>query len=116
MKTYKQLNESLKSKDISYLFPNGVMNAYIADSRSDLNLLSVPDGERSNIQKINAKIKYSDYKDDTIVVLKSNDGFIYYWIVKEYGWELLNDKGREIASIPYNSVDLDDIYLRFKNV
>ena len=115
MKSFKSLIESNKGyKDVSHLFPKDVMTAYISNDRSSLSILSVPEGERSNKQKLNVSIKWSDYKDDNIVVLKSHDGNIYYWIIKEYGWELLNDTGHEISSIPYKAVHLDKIYKKVK--
>ena len=114
MKSFKKLIESNKQNNINSLFPNKVMTAHVANNRNDLKMLSIPKGDRSNKQKLNIKVNFNDYKDDDIVVLQSHDGNIYYWIIKDSGWELLNDRGHEISSIPYKAVDLNAIYKKIK--
>ena len=114
MKSFKQLTESNGYIDISYMFPDRVMNAYIVKNRNALAIMAVPDDERQS-KYLNIPIKFTDYSDDTIVVLKGNYNEVFYWIIKDYGWELFDYKGTEMHDVPYRAVKLNKIYKRLKN-
>jgi hypothetical protein len=99
--------------DVSNLFSNDSIIASIPKTRSDLKLLSVPVNDRSK-KHINVPINFSDYKDDTIVVIQHKKwGEIYYLIIREYDWILFDSKGREISKLPYN-IDMKDLYHKIK--
>ena len=108
MKTFKQLlNETVK--DISNLFPKGVITAYIVNNKNDLIKYSVPDNKRNNKNDLQVPIKMSDHTNDVVVVLRGNYDEIFYLIITDVGWELLNKKGQPMHDVPYKSVDINKI-------